>query len=236
MPETVNLGPFLLQWKLLALFLSVLAGLAAINWRLKGNGHKRLIIDCLTTGLMIVALLWKFGELLFDPLLLFRRPTEALYMAASTRGACIGAICAVSYALWKLKRAGVSPLVLLDALPVGILSGVMLDCLLIWQYGRPTHVRWGIALNDPALRYHPLNAYLFIASAAILILLLRKKAAKKRGDDARFFFVLFGLCGLVISLFARDQASLFYLTFQQWVYAAMLGVGILLPREKDENV
>ncbi len=228
MPDVIGIGPIMLNSAILIYVISIFIGFLVIRWRLRKTEHQnKPVTDLLLNMVLIVALFWKFGTLLFMPSLIWNKPLQILMLTGSWREVILGIAVAGFYGWRRLSVIQLSWRIFLDLLPFGILAGAVTMNLLSWEYGLPTGVPWGIGLMDPEYTYHPLNVYLFILSFGLLIWFWFKPSFLGQGVIFTRFLMLFGTGLLLISLFSFSHASFLFFSFAQWGYVTMIVLGFI---------
>lgn len=238
MPDVIGIGPLMLNSAILIYVISIFIGFLVIRWRLrKTEHHDKPVTDLLLNMVLIVALFWKFGTLLFMPSLIWNKPLQILLLTGSWREVILGIAVAGFYGWWRLRVIDLSWRIFLDLLPFGILAGAVTMSLLSWEYGLPTNAPWGIRLMDPDYAYHPLNVYLLILSLGLLIWFWFKSSHLGQGIIFTRFMMLFGAGLLLISMFSFAYPSLLFFSFKQWGYVTVIVLGFIfqyiLGREKN---
>jgi prolipoprotein diacylglyceryltransferase len=228
--EIISIGPFIIPARWLWWALGGMTGYAVMKHRLKKSGYAdRPVMDMLLNGLLLAALLWKFSPLLFNPSLLWENPQGVLFMSGGTGASWLAAAAGtayIAYQCWKLKEA---PWLLPDLLAYGILSMVTVLGLLSWEYGAATALPWGISIEDPAFKYHPVNLYKVMVALPLLLWLLRRKPGEL-GSGYIFgdFLAFFGTGFLLVSLFKTPAVWLFGISLEQFFYLFLIGLGSFL--------
>lgn len=230
--ELLQLGPFALNRQLLALVLAMAAGYAAVRLAFRRSPRRQTpLSDVILNGLIIGFLVWKALPAVRDPSLLWPNPLKALMVPGGFAEAAIGAAAGLAYAVIASLVRGIPLRALADAAGIGLAAFLPVRGLAGgWKYGVPTDLPWGVSLADPALRYHPLNAYEALLGLALLAAAM---AARTRTGDGRTGARLLPLLGaglVAISLFARTDAVWLLLTPAQWFGASLFAVGLFLPR------
>jgi phosphatidylglycerol:prolipoprotein diacylglycerol transferase len=229
--EMLQLGPFVLNRQLAAVFLALVAGYAAAVLAIRRSPWKASTLpDVILNGMVIGFLLWKALPAVRDPSLLWPNPLKALMVPGSSADAGIAVASGWLYALIVSLMRGISLKALADAAACGIAAFLLVHGLAGGRtYGIPTGLPWGVSLTDPALRYHPLHVYEALLG---LLLLAVPLAVRIRAGEGRLGIALFPLAGaglLTVSLFARHDRTLLLLAPVQWLGIGLLAAGLFLP-------
>lgn len=234
MPDMISLGPLSLDGHLLVYVLAIVAGYWAMKLRLRSERHKefadeaRSILDIALTAVIVIALFWKFGTLLFKPSIIWERPMHILLIRGTLLHTALGFAVALLYVVFRLRRLGVRFMLFADSVPYGVLTGLIVHSLLIRQYGRPTSQPWGMSMNDPGLLYHPLNVYVLILCVLLFILLWMRPLRLGEGAVVSSFLIYCGLGLWAISML-EYSAGLTLFNEMQRVYVGMVVLGLLIP-------
>ena len=234
MPEILQLGPFLIKSSWLILLISGFIGFEMMKRRAKKDGiNPSPILDLITSGIVIMALSWKFGPILFNPSLLLTSPWTALFLPGTTDHLWLGAVLVVGYLFWKMRHQEISYKLLLDILPFGLLSLMLLYHLLIPQYGTSTNLPWAISIKDPDFTYHPINLYLALLEIPFLVWLWKKRIPLGYGVYWGIFLLIYGMANIVVSFFEDQTVFIGGLSKVQWVFMIMVVIGIVMqPKDK----
>jgi hypothetical protein len=231
MPEILQLGPIMIKLSWVLFAISGIAGLWMIKFKLKTMQYMDLkFIDLLVNGLLIVIFTWKFSPVLFSPSLLWTQPFSLLVMTGSSNGMWIGVILAIIYMEMKLHRSKTSRWILLDLIPYGISVMILVYSLLSWQYGSQTALPWGISIENPDFKYHPINIYMILITIPMLVWLLKRdKSLLGNGKIFFEFLTFYGIGLMIVSLFKPQTSLLFGISDEQFFYILMMVVGSVMP-------
>ena len=240
MPEIWQFGPFMIRFDWLLLAIAGLTGYAVMKYKLKKTAHDdKPVLDILTGGLLIAALVWKFSPVLFSPTILLKNPFRALLMSGSSEGAWFGSLAGAVYIGFKSWRMYGFRWLLPDLLPYGIATMVTVYSLLSWQYGVPTNLPWGISIENPAFKYHPVNVYRIVVTVPLLIWLWkRKKEDLGSGQPFADFMSFYGIGLLLVSFFETKTEWIFGMSAEQLLYFVMVILGSILSmflKKKKQN-
>lgn len=229
MPETLQVGPLMINSGMLVYIAGIAIGFLLMRLRLKNTEYVvKPIFDLLMNNILIVVLFWKLGPLLFMPSILWTKPYLILLMAGSYVEILIGIAVAIVYTLYKIRKLEIPLLVFLDALPYGILSTLMFSSLLLWQYGQPTSMPWGITVTG-SHQYHPVNIYLLILSAMLLLWLWRSTYKLGKGKVVQDFLIYYAVGLWIISYTQIPTRTFLFITPEQMFYMGMIVLGIMIP-------
>ncbi len=239
MNETANIGPFLIQWGLLAWIVAGAAGYAAMRLMLRGERFAGRIAEMMLNAVLFLLIAWKFGGIVQEPQLLWRDPLEVLLAGGSQTGLLFGILIVVIYLAMMIRHFHLPVLLVLDMLPFGVFPALAVKSLFYWQYGLQTALPWGITLQASGLRYHPINVYVLVLSSALFIWFVYKhKNRLGKGRSAEDFFLYTGIGFLLISFFDVRHSLLGFFSVQQWLDLAMIacGFGLQLLFKKTDDV
>ena len=229
MPEVISLGPFMIRMDWVLLALSGGCGYIVIQWLLKRSEFReRPVLDTLLNTLFITFLIWKFSPVLFTPSLLWTHPLGLLTMSGSLIGLWLGLAVAGWYMHRSLRRMNVSWLFVGDLLSFGFPIILMVYSLLAWQYGSTTAVPWGISIQDPDYKYHPVNIYTLIVTLPMLVWLWRKRNSLGIGYMFVNTFKYYSMGLMMVTYFKSKTNSFTGLSREQWIYVLMMALGLLL--------
>jgi prolipoprotein diacylglyceryltransferase len=240
MPEILQLGPFTIRLSWLLWALSGLIGYIVMKYRLNRTAHHDSpVLDILASGLFIAAIVWKFSPLLFTPSILWESPLSILFISGSRTSVWIGAIAGMAYIGFKCWRMRDGRWLLPDLLSYGVTSMVVVYSLLSWQYGTPTNLPWGISIENPEFKYHPVNIYKFMVTLPLFIWLWRQKFGNL-GSGRLFidFITFYGTGLLLVSLFKPQTVWILGISREQFIYIALILVGsfISFKQRKKESL
>jgi hypothetical protein len=230
MPETLPIGPFMINAAILVYIVATAAGFIVMKLILQRTGNApKPVLDLLLSYILIVVLFWKFGALLLMPSILWERPFQILLITGTWIEISMGAAAALIYTFYRLKKMEISWMILFDLLPFGILTGVAGYSIFFWNYGMPTQMPWGITLSDPDYQYHPINVYTLILSTAIFVWLWRRLNVFGRGKILQDFLIFCGIGLWLISFFKVFPVYSLYLNLEQTIYVGMIALGVVFP-------
>lgn len=229
MTEVWRVGPLMIQSNLMVLLIGSVIGYLIMKWRLTTTAYYQSnILDVLTNSLLILILIWRFGYLLFNPSIIWNEPGLILAASGSDRELWTGIIVSSIYVIWQIKKANIHYYVVLDLLPYGVLTVLIINSTINWQYGLPTRLPWGISIANPNFKYHPIHLYMILLSAPLLIALWRKSKEIGQGKIFRTFSIVFGIGMMLVSLFKPQSPYLLGLSSEQLIYMSFLIAGSIL--------
>lgn len=211
LPDIVELGPLMIRGSLLILLLSCLAGFVHLYIKLRKSSLQQSPIgDLILNGILIVIMSWKFGSLVYEPSMLWKEPIKLLMVSGTVDIAVFGGVITVAYWSTRLRKLGISWLVMLDALAYLVTGATLLYSLLTPTYG------------------------LTVISIACVIFLWSVQFTIGEGSASRYTFIILGLGGLLVSLLTEQPIVAVFLSGDQIVYIliALLGIAIS-PKEKN---
>lgn len=227
MPDILQVGPFALNANMLIYIFSLIVGLLIMRLRLRGEEYDpKPVFDLMLSNVLIIVLFWKFSSILFMPSIIWTKPLQILMLTGTWKEVLLGVGAACIYTFFKIRKLDISLMVLLDLIAFGILSAVLSNSLLSWQYGIPTAMPWGISLTDPNYHYHPISMYYLLISVALLLWLWRASYKLGRGRILQDFLIYYGIGLWGVSLFKVKTESFFMISAEQMAYTLMIVLGI----------
>lgn len=232
MNDLIELGPLVVKRGLLTLLAAIACGLLAIRISRRRLGPESIAaLDVLLQAGLIVLLFWKFGHVLSAPAMLWERPQSLLLMSGAAREAVLGLVVAVAVTSYRARKQGMPLALILDAAAYGAIAAVAVYSLLQWRYGLPTSVPWGIGNGIGEERYHPVNVYMLLLTSFVAVRTWKLAAETGSGRLFRETAIVFGIGGLLISLFAaRGETFLLYLSRSQLLYIALTLAGVIFSQ------
>ncbi|MFD0716579.1 hypothetical protein [Paenibacillus sp. GCM10027626] len=221
MPEIVSVGPLRLDGSLLAVLISIVAGLLALAIWIKMRPEKRTgpWVDVFMTAAVIALLGWKLGIVLSDPAIVWQRPAALLIMRGGMMELLIGLAAAAIYLMAGQLRGRIRLWELLAALPFALLPGLVV---------------WSVLHDFP---YY--IVYAFVWAAVYIWLLWTSAADAVSGRElGRSGLLGLGIGGLAASLFAPITPGGWLqltlgLTALQWGLIIISAAGALIRPEAD---
>jgi len=222
MPDIVSIGPLRVDGSLLAVMLSVAAGLLALSLWIRRSSEARNgpWVDVLLTMTLIAIIGWKLGFIVSDPAIVWERPSALLIMRGGTTELLIGLGAGLIYLLQLLLRKKLSLLRFMAVLPFALLPGMIVWSILSeFPYGWPYALVW-----------------------ILVYIWLWRWSAGGDSDSSEYAFSLslrgIGLGGLAASLFASYPPGYLPeltlgLTNGQWLWILIAVVGVLWPSRKS---
>lgn len=250
MPEILQFGPFMIKMDWLLMGASGMVGYFVLQKLIKNSTFgDRPILDKLFNSFIIVFFVWKFSPLLFSPSILWNSPYRLITMVGSSIGLWMGVMVAVVYMIISIRRLKVPALFVVDLLAIGIVTSFLVYSLIGWQYGSATSLPWGISIESPQFKYHPINVYMLFITVPMLIYLWRQRSKVGSGNIVVLFLTYFGAGLMLVSLFKPKVIFLLGLSGQQIVYLLMMAAGFIISmflnrlkhheqtsiRERDED-
>ncbi|MDM5154302.1 diacylglyceryl transferase [Bacillus sp. DX1.1] len=213
--------------------LGSLLGLILMKLKLKKQciPHETMM-DVVTNGFMIIVVTWKFAPAILNPGWTIQSPLQALLTAGDVKHIVIGSLIASGYVVWKSKKADFSIRVLLDILPFGIVSILILYSLFHSQFGTRTTMPWGMRIYDSKFLYHPIYIYEIIIAIFMLGWLWKQKDVLGSGKYISYFLIAEGIVHIFISLISEQIPFLLGLSLQQLFIFIVISTGIVLFPKK----
>lgn len=231
MPEMLRLGPINLHTELLAILIGFALGTWLIRIRFRPQAPMgNIIADILLNGGLIVILFWKFGVALTSPSLIVHDPMKLMFLTGSTLELLIGIAAALIYAYWQLHKKRIPLYSALDIAVTGMVTGLIVYYALVFEFGQPTLLPWGIGVEGTETRFHPVNGYLAILLIPLWARLLVLRREPGTGWMLKETLVYFGLAAMAVSLLDDAAPSIIYISYAQIIYLAIIIIGMLLPK------
>lgn len=233
MPEVIMIGSAIIQTKLPVLIVSFIVAYYVVKWKLVRlqipEPVRNQLLDKCINATIIGLIVWKFTPVIKEPSLLWTNLRGVLVYTGGTLGLTLGVILGLLYILITLWRAGILTPLLFDVLAYGLLITWLVYRGVFWEYGTLTDVPWGISLNDPQLKYHPVNLYAAL-TALVIAVILWFSHRKRWGTStiARDALAGLGLGWLAVSFFQRTKVE-HLLTAEQWIWVSFIIAGLAMP-------
>lgn len=223
---------WMLKLQLAAPILGSLLGLMMMKQVMKKHHipYEKLL-DMLTNALLIILFTWKFAPAILNPSWAIASPMAALLTAGSMKHVIIGCLIAVSYIVWKWKKESFLFSVLLDILPFGISSTLIVYYILNPLYGFQTELPWGMHVYDSKFAYHPIHLYEILIATFLLAWLWVQKEKLGSKKYIRYFLIGEGSARIFLSFFIEQYPYLFGVSFSQLLGFVMISVGILMNQK-----
>jgi hypothetical protein len=170
---------------------------------------------------------WKFGAVITEPSLIWKDPMKLIVISGSVTEVIFGLVAACAYIAITLFRQRIALKLFLDIWAVGITTFTLTYVLLIRSYGKPTDLPWGISFEGVQTDYHPVHAYMLILLIPVCIRLLLILRHMGTGILWREFLILYGLAGLLVSLFSYSDVAVILLSWTQWLFVSMIISGTM---------
>ncbi|CCQ93965.1 membrane hypothetical protein [[Clostridium] ultunense Esp] len=230
MLDVLQFGSLMIRLDWLLMGVSGIAGYGALKHALKKSAFAdRPLPDKLLNAFIIAFLVWKLSPLLYAPSLLWTFPLGVLIMPGNTAGVWLGAGAALLYmdrALWTMK---IPRLFFADLMALGWVTAMLVYSLLDKQYGTTTHLPWGISLENPDFRYHPVNIYIFLVTLPMWIWLWRKSSVLLgTGNMILNVLIYYGMGLMLVSIFKTKTSAFYGLSREQILYLLMITTGWIL--------
>lgn len=228
MEDVYKIGPFLISYKLIIIGLSGVFGYLVLLAALKRTEvNRKIILDIVSSCILILILTWKFGRLLFNPKQLLDNPLLILFTTGSNATLVLGFIFSAVYTVYKIYKHGIPRNTILDLASLSILSFMFIYNLFIPVYGFHTQFPWGISLGNENVTYHPINSYFAITIAILMIFLL--KFIRTIGNGKLFIktALVIGISGLVLTFVSPQINYIIGISQKQWMFILLIFAGIL---------
>lgn len=224
---------WMLKLQIISPILGSLLGFIVMKQLLKKHriSHEKLL-DTLTNGFLIILLTWKFAPAVLNPSWAIQSPMAALLTAGSMKHVMIGCLFASGYILWRINRDQLSLFVLLDILPFGIGSTLIIYYVFNPIYGFQTELPWGMHVYDSKFAYHPIHLYESIVVTILLVWLWMRKDKLGSGSYMSYFLIGEGSTRIVLSFLTEQSPFLFGLSAGQWFGLFIISVGIFIIPKK----
>lgn len=196
------------------------------------NMNKQITTDIVLGTIIIYVVFWKFGDLLFNPSVLWTSPLSILYLNGSDKSTIIAIVFSVLYFIYKIKKHKISLYPTLDLLPFGFLPFFLVYNMAVPLYGYKTSLPWGISISNSEIKYQPINYYLVITIICLVIFLSRKKSVVNTG----FFFsrtvMILGASNLLFTFLAPVDLNIIGLSYRQLISIILVLIGIVANKNE----
>ncbi|PKF89070.1 hypothetical protein CW306_06985 [Bacillus sp. BA3] len=235
MDDVINVGPFLLQYKLLIIIVSGIVGYLIIDFRFRylKNPFRKQVTDIFSGAAFLLLFTWKFGPVLFHPTEVFQNPSLILYTNGNDKSFILGGILTILYLYIKSRKMMIALMELFDQLLIGILSSLFLYNLFNPIYGYSTNLPWGVSMADSSIKYHPINLYFAIVIGIFLFIAFKTDLKKSHGELSRKMAIILGVCGMFFSFLSPQEIISLQLSLLQWISILLIIVGIVNKTEKE---
>lgn len=219
--NTIQIGPFVLNFELLIFLFSAFVGYWALKYRLKMASAEEKTSDKFVNALILGFLTWKFSTIIFDPVSVIQNPMSLIYFSGGDRGLWLAIVVSVIFLGVQTQKDGTAVMVNLDVLGTG------------WIVGSSIYYLLRLAVDSTNFIVPILNALVTIA----LLLWIYKKKEKVGHTVVLNQIVLWYSLGRISLSFLKER-TYFLLGFstEQLVYLALafiaLFVGIALEKAK----
>lgn len=230
MNQVVNMGPFMIQYRWIVDVIGIVAGYILLKILIKKVGkpeHKR-IIDMLFNVILIPIAVWKFGPAVFHPMIVIKQPFSILYFSGNNLYFLVGCILSALYVWWRSRKDHIGLFVILDYFVLATVVFELISNLLMWKYGLPTTMPWGISIDSPDFKYHPINIYNLIIIFVIIFRVWLAKQEIGKGTYLSEVIFIFGVGEMVVSYFAYQGPTILFLSMSQWLLIGMVVTGLVL--------
>ena len=213
--------------------LGALMGLVLMKWKLKKQHiPSEEIMDAVTNAFLIIVVTWKFAPAILNLKWAIHSPWQALLTSGNVNHLILSCFFASGYVIWKSKKVHFSLYVLLDVLPFGIGSILMIYFLFHPYFGMQTTLPWGMRIYDSQYVYHPIHIYEIIIAAFLILWLWKQTYVVGSRKYMSYFLLIEGIFQLFISLISEQIPLLFGLSRQQLFAFVVMSVGILFIPKK----
>ncbi|USK67264.1 prolipoprotein diacylglyceryl transferase family protein [Peribacillus frigoritolerans] len=235
MDDVINVGPFLLQYKLLIIIISGIVGYLIIDFRFRylKNPFRKQVTDIFSGAAFLLLFTWKFGPVLFHPTEVFQNPSLILYTNGNDKSFILGGILTILYLYIKSRKMMIALMELFDHLLIGILSSLFLYNLFNPIYGYSTNLPWGVSMADSSIKYHPIHLYFAIVFGIFLFIAFKTDLKKSHGELSRKMAIILGVCGMFFSFLSPQEIISLQLSLLQWISILLIIVGIIYKTEKE---
>ncbi len=230
--ETVQIGPFYVNWSLLSGIIAAVAAYAAVALVIRRTEWRSSSLMDLIFNTMVIGFLgWKLAPYVLQPAMIWRSPLKGLLMQGGLYAILIGAAAATLYLFIRGFRSQLPLRLIMDALGYGAAILLAVRALIGGaRYGSLTDLPWGITLSDPAYRYHPIHIYELLLAISILLIFAIRRIWPGPGRAGELFCLVGGGGLIAISLVMTGESAAMLLTVRQWLMLLLCVIGLILPR------
>jgi hypothetical protein len=227
--DVFRFGPFTIMYDWIFIGIAAAVGYILMKRLFKRTDYAQApLFDKVGNALIIWFFLWKFSGLLYDPSLLWNNPSALLVMRGNDLGLWIGGIAAFLYIYRALLKLRVPVLLFADLLSLGLSVAIPVYSLLSWEYGLPTSLPWGVSIENPDYKYHPVNVYLLMITAPIAARQWRMARQLGEGTLTTRFLIFYGMALMAVTFFQPKNEWIAGLSGEQLLFLIMSVIGVVL--------
>ncbi len=229
MPDILQVGPFMVRGDWVAIGISGILGIFVMSRIFRKTAfYEQPLIDKSINSMLIILFSWKLSPLLLSPSLIRTQPFAFILLPGSAIGIAIGTLISALYMDRQLRKMGISRWFYGDLLSVGGWVSMFIYSLLSPQYGTETKLPWGISIEDPSFKYHPVHAYTAILTGVMLVWRWKTREPIGSGWRTVQFLTYYPMGLMVISLFKPKQVWIMGLSVEQIGYVLWMMAGYFL--------
>jgi hypothetical protein len=235
LPEVLQLGPLMIRQEWIALGVSGIVWFTIMQQLWKRSDFKDIpILEPIVNAVLIVVVVWKLSPFFFSPAIYLERPLLLLYVPGSTAGWLIGLTIAAGYLIWRWVKLRAPWRSIGDWAALGFIAATLIYNLVVWSLGSLTTLPWGISIEDPAYKYHPIFIYRILVALIMLYWIWRNKSNLGTGKWLQSTLTLYAMGLMIVTLFENKFNFFLGISVSQVVYLLMMlcGVGLLTVSNK----
>ncbi|KEF35982.1 Peroxiredoxin [Schinkia azotoformans MEV2011] len=139
--DAIKLGPFLIKYYYLFIFISGCLAYIIIRYRLRLNLPLRdVVLNLITNGVIIWIFVWKFSYIIFNSSKSISNPQTILFFTGGKSGAVLASIITVIYLFVKLWKNSSNKKTVLDVIIVGSFSFFISFYMILLLFGHDGHL------------------------------------------------------------------------------------------------
>ncbi|UOF92288.1 hypothetical protein LSG31_09050 [Fodinisporobacter ferrooxydans] len=227
----IKLGPFLLKYSWIGAALGFfIASFHIRRFSVQDSQESKIlqnkVLDMYWNGVVIWLLAFKMAKVVVAPAAFFQNPILEFFSTPAPNADVVAWIVVLIYFIYKRYRLKISIFQMTDILSPAFVLGFGVYELLALQLGTATQVPWGIHVGQNG--YHPVNFYIAICLLLAYWIIIRRKDTIRIGSRTAQSLIAFGFSWQLSTYFLVPGQLYFGLTKAQWLYLAILVIGILL--------
>ncbi len=237
MMQTLEIGPLVIQEKLLILLIAGLLGyrISLRVLRPLPESARKKGADLIFSMSLIPILVWKFGPFVAHPVHFFQNPIFFLFSKGTSVYWTVGFILSFIYVVYRLYQDTFEVYYILDAFTLGLTVFLSIQYLFILSYGKESSLPWAIAIDHSSSHYQPINFYHFVGMVCIGVWFVYKRYKVGTGQFTSTFCVLLGIGNMLVSYASVQRVVALSLSTTQWGDLALIGLGWYLMNNRKER-
>lgn len=216
---TIQAGSFVLNGKVLLIFLFGICGWAALRLFLRGYSDAERIVAIATNAFLIWIVVWKGSLILWDPVGTWEQPISLLYFDGGEKGIWLAVIAVTVYVVWSTRKAHSAPAVVAAAASVYILGGFT-----------AYHIALALLDSDNGIFHAGSAAF---STGMLLVFYMSEHPDGWRKLIERWFWMMLGWTGIWFLYPSRDLILLSFSMHQ--IVGMVLGTALYVIQRRLER-